>query len=233
VVKDLNKKYTQEELKRQAAVYAMKFVKDFPIIGVGTGSTVNYFIDELAKIKGQLDAVVSSSVATTERLKRHGIPVISLDQVDVLPVYIDGADEAIHYGQLIKGAGGALTQEKILAAAAKVFVCIIDETKLSNKLGLLAPVPVEVISSARSLAGRELAALGGDPVYREHFITDNGNIIIDVERLNIEKPLEMEEAINHIPGVVCSGIFARNPADILVVATQDGIKEMPAECRAI
>lgn len=220
--------YTQEQLKQQAAEYAVKFVQDHSIIGVGTGSTVNYFIDALAKLKGQLEGAVSSSLATTERLKKLGIPVLTLNQVNEVPVYIDGADEALHYGQLIKGAGGALTQEKILASSARKFICIIDEQKLVNKLGR-CPVPVEVIPSARSLAGRELAALGGDPVYRDHYVTDNGNIILDVERLNISSPLELEEAINHIPGVVSNGIFAKNPADIVVVATQNGIKELPDE----
>lgn len=222
-------KYTQDELKKQAAEYALKYCQDHKIIGVGTGSTVNYFIEVLAKeLKSQIEACVSSSKATTELLKKYGLPVFELNQVDKLPIYIDGADEALHYGQLIKGAGGALTQEKILAAAASEFVCIIDETKLVHKLGG-CPVPVEVIPAARSLVGRELASLGGDPVYREHYITDNGNIIIDVERLNITSPLEMEEAINHIPGVVCGGIFAKNPADILVVATQNGVVEYPED----
>lgn len=219
---------TQEELKKQAAEYAIKYVKNHSIIGVGTGSTVNYFIDALAKLKGSIEATVSSSKATTERLKSHGIPVVELNQINELPIYVDGADEALHYGQLIKGAGGALTQEKILASCAKQFICIIDESKLSHKFHK-ANVPVEVIPAARSLAGRELAGLGGDPIYREHYITDNGNIILDVERLNIEKPLEMEQKINHIPGVVASGIFARNPADILIVAAADGIHEYPAE----
>ncbi|MBP9722455.1 MAG: ribose-5-phosphate isomerase RpiA [Gammaproteobacteria bacterium] len=218
--------YSQDDLKRQAAKYAMKFVAEHTIIGVGTGSTVNYFIEELAKIKGRIDATVSSSKATTALLKKHGLPVVELNHVDFLPIYIDGADEAMRYGQLIKGAGGALLQEKILASSARQFVCIIDESKLVKKLGN-APVPVEVIPSARSLAGRELVGLGGDPIYREHYVTDNGNIILDVERLKISNPVELEEAINHISGVVCSGIFAKNPADILVVATQDGIHEYP------
>ncbi len=218
--------YTQEDLKQQVAKYVMRYVTDHKVIGVGTGSTVNYFIEELAKIKGQIEATVSSSKATTELLKKYGLPVRELNHVDFVPVYIDGADEALKYGQLIKGAGGALLQEKILASSASKFICMIDETKLSQKLGKV-PVPVEVIPSARSLAGRELAALGGDPVYREHYITDNGNIILDVERLNIASPVELEEAINHIPGVVCSGIFAKNPADILIVATQSGIKVYP------
>lgn len=220
--------YTQEQLKKQAAEYALKFVQDHSIIGVGTGSTVNYFIEALATLKGQIEGAISSSEATTKLLKKHGIPVLDLSQVNELPIYIDGADEALHYGQLIKGAGGALTQEKILASSAKLFVCIIDENKLVNKLGKV-PVPVEVIPSARSLAGRELACLGGDPVYRDHYLTDNGNIILDVERLDISKPLELEEEINHIPGVVCNGIFAKNPADIIIVASQSGVKELPEE----
>lgn len=218
----------KEQLKQQAAEYALKFVEGHKIIGVGTGSTVNYFIKALAQIKGQFEGAVSSSKATTELLKQYGIPVIPLPHVSELPVYIDGADEALKYGQLIKGAGGALTQEKILASSAKLFVCIIDEYKLVSRLGS-CPVPVEVIPSARSLAGRELAALGGDPVYREHFVTDNGNIILDTERLDITQPLELERAINNIPGVVCNGIFAKNPADIIVVASANGIKELPEE----
>jgi ribose 5-phosphate isomerase A len=218
--------YTQEQLKQQVAEYAIKFVEEHTIIGVGTGSTVNYFIAALAKLKGRIEATVSSSIATTNLLKKYGLPVLPLSQIDELPIYIDGADEALHYGQLIKGAGGALTQEKILASCAKRFICLIDESKLATKLGHV-PVPVEVIPSARSLAGRELAALGGDPIYREHYLTDNGNIILDVERFDIKQPIELEEKINHIPGVVCNGIFAKNPADILVVASQDGIKEYP------
>lgn len=218
--------YSQEQLKKQVAEYAIEYVKDFKIIGVGTGSTVNYFIEALAKLKGQIEAVVSSSNATTALLKKHGLPVVGLNQIDYLPIYVDGADEALRYGQLIKGAGGALTQEKILASSALKFVCIIDESKLVQKLGH-CPVPVEVIPSARSLAGRELASLGGEPVYREHYVTDNGNIILDVERMNIIHPLELEEKINHIPGVVSNGIFAKNPADVLLVAEQTGIKTYP------
>jgi len=227
--KNIDMTYTQDELKKQAAEYVLKkYCQEHTVIGVGTGSTVNYFIEALVALKGQIEATVSSSEASTKLLKQHGLPVVELNQLDYLPIYIDGADEGLHYGQLIKGAGGALTQEKILASAAKEFICIIDETKLVPKLGA-CPLPVEVIPSARSLAGRELASLGGDPVYREHFITDNGNIILDVERLDIQSPLEMEEEINHIPGVVCNGIFAKNPADILVVATQDGIVEYPED----
>jgi ribose 5-phosphate isomerase A len=219
--------YSQEQLKQQAAEAAIEYVKDFNVIGVGTGSTVNYFIEALAKLKGQIDATVSSSKATTELLKKHGLPVVDLTQVNRLPIYVDGADEALHYGQLIKGAGGALTQEKIVASCADKFVCIIDESKLVKKLGH-CPVPVEVIPSARSLAGRELAKLGGEPVYREHYLTDNGNIILDVERMYIDHPSELEEKINHIPGVVCNGIFAINPADLLLVATQSGVKKYPS-----
>jgi len=219
-------KHNQDQLKRLAAQHAIRYVADHSIIGVGTGTTVNYFIEELAKLKAGIEATVSSSKATTALLKKYGLPVVDLNQVNILPIYIDGADEALRYGQLIKGGGGALMQEKILAACSKQFVCIIDETKLSKKLGHV-PVPVEVVPSARSLAGRELAALGGDPIYREHFLTDNGNIILDVERFNLANPLELEDKINNIPGVVCSGIFARNLADILIVAGQDGVREYP------
>lgn len=218
--------YSQEQLKKQAAEQAIEYVKDFNIIGVGTGSTVNYFIEALAKLKGQIEATVSSSKATTELLKKYGLPVVELTQVSHIPVYVDGADEALKYGQLIKGAGGALTQEKIVASSADKFICIIDESKLVHRLGH-CPVPVEVIPTARSLAGRELAKLGGEPVYREHYLTDNGNIILDVERLNIDHPLDLEEKINHIPGVVSNGIFAKNPADIILVATQTGVKQYP------
>ncbi len=218
--------YSQDDLKRQLAKYVMKYVKDHSIIGVGTGSTVNFFIEELAKVKSSIEVTVSSSKATTELLKKHGLPVRDLNHVPILPIYIDGADEALKYGQLVKGRGGALLHEKILAASAQQFICMIDESKLAQRLGNV-PVPVEVIPSARSLAGRQLAALGGDPVYREHYVTDGGNIILDVERLNLANPIEMEEKINHIPGVVCAGIFARNLADILVVAGQSGIREYP------
>ena len=218
--------HSQDDLKRQLAKYAMKFVKEHAIIGVGTGSTVNYFIEELAKYKSDIETTVSSSKATTALLKKYGIPVSDLNHVPSLPIYVDGADEALKYGQLIKGRGGALLQEKILVASAEKFICLIDESKFVQRLGGV-PVPVEVIPSARSLVGRELAALGGDPIYREHFITDGGNIILDVERLNLANPVEMEEKINHIPGVVCAGIFAKNLADVLIVASQEGIREYP------
>lgn len=217
--------YSQDQLKKQVAEQAIKFVEDYKVIGVGTGSTVNYFIEALAGLKSQIEATVSSSKATTELLKKYGLPVYELNQVDSIPVYVDGADQALHYGQLIKGAGGALTQEKILVSCSDKFVCIIDETKMTQRL--TAPVPVEVIPSARSLAGRKLAALGGDPVYRENYITDNGNIILDVERLDTSHPQELEEKINHIAGVVSNGIFAIHPADVILVATQSGVKQYP------
>ncbi|MBN2885787.1 MAG: ribose-5-phosphate isomerase RpiA, partial [Chromatiaceae bacterium] len=196
----------QDAMKRQAAEAALDYVEG-GVIGVGTGSTVNHFIDALAGIKGRIEGAVSSSEASTERLKAHGIPVLDLNAVGELSLYVDGADESNERLQLIKGGGGALTREKIVAAASERFVCIADESKLVRVLGQF-PLPVEVIPMARSLVARELVQLGGTPVWREGFVTDNGNLILDVQHLEIMDPIDLEQRINNIAGVVTVGIFA-------------------------
>jgi ribose 5-phosphate isomerase A len=216
---------TQDELKKAAAFAALDYVKPATVLGVGTGSTVNYFIDALAGVKGKIDGAVASSMATAERLKKHGIPVLELNATGHLPLYVDGADEATRHLHLIKGGGGALTREKIVAQASETFVCIIDENKLVDVLGRF-PLPIEVVPMARSLVGRELVKLGGEPVLREGYTTDNGNIIIDVHNLKILNPVEIEERLNQLPGVVTNGLFARRPADILLVATAEGVKTL-------
>jgi ribose 5-phosphate isomerase A len=216
---------TQDELKKAAAFAALDYVKPGTVLGVGTGSTVNYFIDALAGVKGKIDGAVASSMATAERLKKHGIPVLELNATGDLPLYVDGADEATRHLHLIKGGGGALTREKIVAQASETFVCIIDENKLVDVLGRF-PLPIEVVPMARSLVGRELVKLGGEPVLREGYATDNGNIIIDVHNLKILNPVEIEERLNQLPGVVTNGLFARRPADILLVATAEGVKTL-------
>ena len=210
------------ELKIKAAIAALAYIEDDMIIGVGTGSTVNCFIDELAKIKHRIDACVASSNATEKKLKDLGIPVISLTAASSLPIYIDGADEVNARRELIKGGGGALTREKILACATTRFICIVDESKLVSRLGKF-PLPIEVIPMARSYVAREIVKLGGSPEYREGFLTDNGNIILDVYDLDIQVPIELEDAINRITGVVENGLFARRSADIVIVAGQDGV----------
>jgi ribose 5-phosphate isomerase A len=217
---------TQDAMKKQAAEAALAYVEE-GIIGVGTGSTVNHFIDALAGIKGRIDGAVSSSVASTERLKGHGIPVYDLNAVGELSLYVDGADESNAQLQLIKGGGGALTREKIVAAASRQFVCIADESKLVRVLGAF-PLPVEVIPMARSYVGRELVRLGGTPVWREGFVTDNGNLILDVQHLEIMEPAKLEQTINNIAGVVTVGIFALRPADVLILGTPDGPKTLRA-----
>ncbi len=209
------------ELKIKAAIAALSYIEDNMIIGVGTGSTVNCFIDELAKIKHRIDACVASSNATEKRLKEAGIPVIGLTSASTLPIYIDGADEVNAHREMIKGGGGALTREKILACAAKQFICIVDESKLVSRLGQF-PLPIEVIPMARSYVAREIVKLGGSPEYREGFQTDNGNIILDVYGLDIQIPIELEDAINRMTGVVENGMFARRPADLVIVAKRDG-----------
>ncbi|MES9944836.1 MAG: ribose-5-phosphate isomerase RpiA [Candidatus Thiodiazotropha sp.] len=211
-----------DDLKKQAAEAAIEYVKG-GIIGVGTGSTVNHFIDFLAGIKGKIEGTVSSSEASTERLKAHGIPVLDLNAAGELDIYIDGADESDHYLNLIKGGGGALTREKIIAGASRKFVCIADASKLVDVLGTF-PLPVEVIPMARSHVARQLVKLGGTPIWREDFITDNGNLILDVHNLEIMKPREMENAINAIAGVVTTGIFAMRGADVLILGTEQGAK---------
>ena len=214
---------TQDEMKRKAAEAAMEYVVHDEIVGVGTGSTVNHFIDCLAEIKGKIKGAVSSSVASTERMEKLGIKVYDLNSVDCIPVYIDGADESNHYLSLIKGGGGALTREKIIAGASDKFVCIADESKLVDVMGKF-PLPVEVIPMARSYIARKLVKLGGRPVWRENFITDNGNVILDVHDLEIMEPIKMENDINSWAGVVTCGLFANRGADVLILGTEDGAK---------
>lgn len=209
--------------KRRAAEEALKWLDDAKIIGVGTGSTVNHFIDALADIKGRLDGAVSSSDASTARLKQLGIPVLDLNAAGDIAVYVDGADEANQHLQLIKGGGGALTREKVVAAASKRFICIVDDSKLVNVLGQF-PLPVEVIPMARSYVARELVKIGGQPDWREGFVTDNGNVILDIHGLSIVNPPELETTINQIAGVVSVGIFAHRPADVLLVGHSDRVQ---------
>lgn len=214
---------TQDQQKQLAAQAALQYVKDDSVVGVGTGSTVNYFIDALATSKAKIEGAVASSIATAERLKKHGIHVFDLNSVNEVPVYIDGADEINEHLQMIKGGGGALTREKIIATVAKQFVCIADQSKLVPVLGDF-PLAVEVVSSARSYVARELIKLGGFPTYRENFVTDNGNIILDVHHLKMTDPLKLEHAIKDIVGVVENGIFARRKADVLLLANNQGVK---------
>ena len=214
---------TQDELKLAVAKEAIKYVVEDAIVGVGSGSTANLFIDELAKIKNRIDGAVASSQETADRLKSHGIRVVDLNSVSELPVYIDGADEITEHLAMIKGGGGALTREKIVAAVATRFVCIADESKLVARLGKF-PLPVEVIPMARSHVGRELVKLGGQPALRQGFTTDNGNLILDVWNLNILKPLELEAEINGITGVVTNGLFALRGADLLLLGTPAGVR---------
>lgn len=218
---------TQDEQKQAAAREAMKYIGDDMIVGVGTGSTVNFFIDELAAMGHRIEGAVASSEATAERLKAHRIPVLDLNSVDELPVYVDGADESTRHLQLIKGGGGALTREKIVAAVSRRFVCIIDESKLVDVLGGF-PLPVEVIPMARSHVARQIAKLGGQPVLREGVTTDNGNIILDVHNLRMVDPGELEDKLNSITGTVCNGLFARRPADVLLVGNKEGITTYPS-----
>lgn len=214
---------TQDELKKAAAWAALEYVEKDSIVGVGTGSTVNHFIDALGTIKEDIRGAVSSSVASTERLEALGIEVFDLNSVSQLDIYVDGADE-INYGKsMIKGGGAALTREKIVSAVAKTFVCIIDDTKTVNVLGEF-PLPVEVIPMARSYVARELVKLGGDPEYRQGVVTDNGNIILDVHNMQITDPKALEAQINAIVGVVTNGLFAARGADVVLVGTQDGVE---------
>jgi ribose 5-phosphate isomerase A len=213
--------FTQDELKLQVAQAAVKYVES-GIIGVGTGSTANFFIDELAKVKSKIEGAVASSEATAERLRNHGIEVFDLNNIDGMDIYVDGADEITEHMHMLKGGGGALTREKIVAANAKTFVCICDESKYVPVLGKF-PLPVEVLPMARSYVARELVKLGGQPKLRD-FTTDNGNIILDVHGLNILDPIDMEARINQIVGVVTNGLFAARPANILLLATNDGVK---------
>jgi len=216
---------TQDELKKLVAEAAIEYVEADTVIGVGTGSTANHFIDALANIKGKINGAVASSEATAARLKGHGIPVLDLNSAGELSVYIDGADEADPHMHLTKGGGGALTREKIVAAASRKFVCIADGSKLVDVLGAF-PLPVEVIPMARSYVARELVKLGGQPVWRENFVTDNGNVILDVHNLTIVNPSELETKLNNIAGVVTNGLFALRPADVLLLGTEEGVKTL-------
>ena len=210
------------ELKIKVGKAALAYIEGHTIIGVGSGTTVYYFIKELAKVKHHIDACVVSSKKSESLLKEIGIPVLDLNMVDEVPVYIDGADEVNAQHEMIKGGGGALTREKILATVAKQFVCIVDETKVVLRLGKF-PIAVEVIPMARSYVARELVKMGGDPQYREDFVTDNGNIILDVFNINMNSSNKLEDAINTLPGVVENGVFARRRADLVLVAGVDGV----------
>ena len=212
----------QDQLKQRAADAALAYVRGGSVIGVGTGSTVNFFIDALAGMRQRVAGAVSSSEASTRRLAGHGIPVLDLNDAPELEVYVDGADEATRGLHLIKGGGGALTREKIVAAASRRFVCIVDEKKVVERLGAF-PLPVEVIPMARTLVARQLRQLGGEPVWREGLVTDNGNHILDVRNLAITDPVALEGEINQLAGVVTVGLFARRPADVLLVGTPSGV----------
>lgn len=214
---------TQDELKQSVAREAIKHVVEDAVVGVGTGSTANLFIDELAKIKNRISGAVASSDRSAERLKGHGIRLFDLNSVNELPVYIDGADEITEHLAMIKGGGGALTREKIVAAVARKFVCIADESKLVPVLGKF-PLPVEVIPMARAYVARQMVKLGGRPELRENFTTDNGNIVLDVRGLSILNPVELETTINNIAGVVTNGLFARRGADVLLLGTSKGVR---------
>ncbi len=221
---------TQDELKQAVAKEAIKHVPDYCIVGVGTGSTANYFIDELGKIKHRIEGAVASSEASAQRLRKHGIEVHDLNNVKELPVYVDGADEITRHMAMIKGGGGALTREKIVAAVARQFICIAVESKLVDVLGRF-PLPVEVLPMARSYVARELVKLGGQPAWRQGFTTDNGNLILDVHNMQILNPPELEAAINQITGVVTNGLFARRGADILLLGTTKGVETLKRGAR--
>ncbi|OGS96299.1 MAG: ribose 5-phosphate isomerase A [Gallionellales bacterium RIFCSPLOWO2_02_FULL_57_47] len=217
----------QDDLKRAVAKAAIGYIPGDCIVGVGTGSTANFFIDELAGIRHKIRGAVASSEASAKRLQGHGIEVLSLNEAGDLPVYVDGADEITRHMHMIKGGGGALTREKIVAAASKKFICVCDSSKLVNVLGKF-PLPVEVIPMARSYVARQLVALGGQPMLREGFTTDNGNVILDVHGLKIMNPVELEATLDHIAGVVTNGLFARRAADVLLLGTPEGVKTMTA-----
>jgi ribose 5-phosphate isomerase A len=216
---------TAQTKKRQAAQAALEHIEVGQVIGVGTGSTANLFIDALAGIKHKIDGTVASSEASAERLRGHGIPVLELNAVGDLPLYVDGADEATRHLHLIKGGGGALTREKVVAGAAERFVCIADDSKLVGVLGTF-PLPIEVIPMARSFVARQLVRHGGSPQWREGFVTDNGNQILDVHNLEITEPARLENELNNIPGIVTVGIFALRPADVLILGTEQGVQTL-------
>ena len=211
------------ELKAKAAEAALEYLEGYEIIGVGSETTVHCFIQSLRKIKHKIDACVASSFDTEQRLKAAGIAVVDLNVVEELPIYVDGADEVTSYHAMIKGGGGALTREKILASASREFICIVDESKVVSRLGAF-PVAVEVLPIARSFVARELVKLGGDPQYRQGFVTDNGNIILDVFHLNLNTLIPLEDKINTIPGVIENGLFARRLADKVIIARLDGVQ---------
>lgn len=212
-----------DDKKRAAAEAALEYVESGTVIGVGTGSTANYFIDALGKVKGKIDGAVASSIATEEGLKKNGIRVLTLNSAGDLPLYVDGADEATAHLHLIKGGGGALTREKIIAAASAKFVCIADDGKLVDILGAF-PLPVEVIPMAQSYVARQICKLGGQPILREGFTTDNGNLILDIKGMEILNPVELEQQLNQITGVVTNGLFAQKPADVLLLGGDSGVK---------
>ncbi len=213
----------QTDMKQAAAEAAVRYVDDGSVVGVGTGSTADFFIAALGKIKHRIDGAVASSEGTAQKLKALGIAVYDLNSVKDLPVYVDGADEITQHMAMIKGGGGALTREKIVAAVARKFVCIADQSKLVNVLGTF-PLPVEVIPMARSYVAREIVKLGGQPAWRQGFTTDNGNLILDVHHMTITNPVELEAALNQITGVVTNGLFARRGADVLLLGAVDGVK---------
>lgn len=213
----------QELLKCKVAKAALDYIKTGSIVGVGSGSTINYLITALADIKHKIEGVVAASIETEKRLKQFNIPVLDLNGTGELTLYIDGADEVNPQLELIKGGGGALTREKIIAAASKNFICIVDESKYVGVLGQKS-LPLEVIPMGRSYVARELVKLGGFPIYREKFITDNGNIILDTQHWDFTDPIKLERLLNNIPGVVCNGLFAQRPANILLMASKEGIK---------
>jgi ribose 5-phosphate isomerase A len=216
---------TQDEMKQAAARAAVQYVVDDAVIGVGSGSTANFFIDELGAIKGRIRGAVASSERTAERLRRHGIPLFDLNDLQELPVYVDGADEVTAGFAMIKGGGGALTREKIVAAVSRRFVCIADASKLVPVLGAF-PLPVEVIPMARAHAAREIERLGGQPRLREGFVTDNGNVVLDVAGLEITDPVTLEGELNNIVGTVTNGLFARRGADVVLLGTPDGVRAL-------
>lgn len=218
---------SQDDLKRAVAKAAIEYVPADCIVGVGTGSTANFFIDELALIKGKIRGAVASSEASAKRLQGHGIKVLSLNEAGEMPVYVDGADEITRQMHMVKGGGGALTREKIVAAASQKFICVCDASKLVDVLGKF-PLPIEVIPMAQASVARQLASLGGEVKLREGFTTDNGNIILDVHGLAIKDPVALETELDHIAGVVTNGLFARRCADVLLLGTAEGVKTMTA-----
>lgn len=216
-----------DDMKKAAAEAAIEYVENGMVVGIGTGSTANHFIDLLAKVKSKIDGTVASSEASADRLRSHGIPVMDLNEFSQLSLYVDGADESDSGLNLIKGGGGALTREKIVAAASEKFVCIADDSKLVNVLGKF-PLPIEVIPMARSYVARKLVEMGGVPEYREGFVTDNGNIILDVHNLEIMEPKTLETRINQLTGVVTNGLFANRPADVLILGGPEGARTLTA-----